>query len=485
MHVTWRYRDAGTNECEYSPPRQSPFRRTCFAQLVSCEYTSSDRNDVSFCLRTTLHSLPTAAMPSVRSSKRQTRLPFTPVPSSSPQVANLPSSLRSRAAAISYDGIESPTKRRKIAHLPGSGISSISVSTASPPSMSFSPFARMPGAVKRQSHLLPTPEASSQARNGQSAISQLFFVQGTGSISLLTRMIASTSDFEVHSGSDSDSDSSLPSLRTLTTTPRKPKPTPSKPANRVQEEEQDTTNDEDGDDLPARPLRSAGAHHIVISSDDESDGDITPLSSPKRRTAHTSTPTLTSRKPAVVTPSKQKQPYSSSRRTRSSGLPILPPSTIGSTRRSTRLQTRKSIAEPREGEFTTVPEGSSQNLPDSENESDVVTPTRSSRSGKHPRRQTLDLGESETSGDAERSPTKKIRLMRPVEKSIPPKKLNKQDEEDLEEDLEILQDTGTVIRLCGLRVSYIDFQVQRCVTVVLEAGQLLQKNKPPRNNWTS
>jgi hypothetical protein len=417
-------------------------------------------------------------MPSVKSSKRQTRLAFTHVPSSSPQAVKLPSSLRSRAAAISYDGIESPTERRKIAHLPGSGISSIPVSTASPPSMSFSPFARMPGAVKLQSHLLPTPEASSQARNGQLAISQLF----TGSILLLTRMIASPSDFEVHSGSDSDSDSSLPSLRTLTTTPRKPKPTPSKPANRVQEEEQDITNDEDGDNLPARPLRSAGAHHIVISSDDESDGDITPLSSPKRRTAHTSTPTSSSRKPSVATPSKQKQPYSSPRRTKSSGLPILPPSTNGSTRRSTRLQTRKSIAEPREGESPTVPEGSSQNLPDSENESDVVTPTRSSRSGKHPRRQTLDLGESETSGDAERSPTKKIRLMRPVEKSIFPRKLNKQDEEDLEEDLEILQDTGTVIRLSRLRVNYTDFLVQRCVTIVLEAGQLLQKDKPPRNN---
>lgn len=418
-------------------------------------------------------------MPSVRSSKRQTRLAFTPVPSSSPQAVKLPSSLRSRAAAISYDGIESPTKRRKIAHLPGSGISSIPVSTASPPSMSFSPFARMPGAVKLQSHLLPTPEASSQARNGQLAISQLF----TGSILLLTSIIASTSDFEVHSGSDSDS--SLPSLRTLTTTPRKPKPTPSKPANRVQEGEQDTTNDENGDDLPARPLRSAGAHHIVISSDDESDGDITPLLSPKRRTAYTSTPTSSSRKPAVATPSKQKQPYSSPRRTRSSGLPILPPSTNDSTRRSTRLQTRKSIAEPREGESTTVSKGSSQNLPDSENESDVVTPTRSSRSGKHPRRQTLDLGESETSGDAERSPTKKIRLMRPVQKSIPPRKLNKQDEEDLEEDLEILQDTGTVIRLSRLRVSYTDFLVQRCVTIVLEAGQLLQRDKPPKNNWTS
>lgn len=303
----------------------------------------------------------------------------------------------------------------------------------------------------------------------------------TGSISLLTSMIASTSDVEVHSGSDSDS--SLPSLQTLTTTPRKSKTTPSKPANRVQEEEQDTTNDDDGDDLPARPLRSAGAHHIVISSDDESDGDITPLSSPKRRTAYTSTPTSSSRKPVVATPPKQKQPYPSPRRTRSSGLPILPPSTNGFTRRSTRLQTRKSITEPREDESTTVPEGSSPNLPDSENESDVVTPTRSGRRGKHPRRQTLDLGESETSGDAERSPTKKTRLIRPVEKSIPLRKLNKQDEEDLEDDLEILQDTGTVIRFCGLRVSYTDFQVQRCVISVLEAGQLLQRNKPPRNNW--
>lgn len=269
----------------------------------------------------------------------------------------------------------------------------------------------------------------------------------TGGISLLTSMTASTSDFEVHSGSDSDS--SLPSLRNLITTPTKPKCTSPKPASGVKEKEQDSTDDEGSDVLPARPLRSAGPHHIVVSSDDDSDGDITPLSSPKRRTASTSTPTSSSRKPAVATPSKQKPSYSSPRRTRSSGLPKLPPSTNGSTRRSTRLQARRSIAEPSEDKSTTVPEGSSQNLPDSENESDIVTPTRSSRRGKHPRRQTLDLGESETSGDAERSPTKKTRLMRPVEKLTSPRKLNKQDEEDLEEDLEILQDTGTVvIRLC-------------------------------------
>lgn len=40
--------------------------------------------------------------------------------------------------------------------------------------------------------------------------------------------------------------------------------------------------------------------------------------------------------------------------------------------------------------------------------------------------------------------------MRPVKESISPRKMSKQEEEDLEEDLEILQDTGTLVGLDGL-----------------------------------
>ena len=276
-------------------------------------------------------------------------------------------------------------------------------------------------------------------------------LQMARSTSMLTSMIVSASDVEVHSSSDSDS--SLPSIDRLLATPTKPKNTPSKSATTPSKstttssestngKKIDTLDDEEDDILPTRPTRAAAPHYIVISSYEDSDDEILPLSSGQRCTASTSTLILTSRKLTVTATPKETLPYFSPRRTRSSYIAQTPPSTNGSARRSSRLQSHKSIIEAGRDETTTP-------LDDDPDESDIVTPTRSRRTGKHPRRKTSDSGASETSGDVERSPTKKTRFMRPVKEAVSPSKLSKQEEEDLEEDLEILQDTGTLGELDG------------------------------------
>lgn len=405
-------------------------------------------------------------MPSTRSRKRQTRLAFTPVPSSSPQAANLPSSLRSRAAVISYDGVDSPTKRRKFAPEPSNETPTDTVhfhpqetpvSNTARPTMFFSPFARKSGTSKRQSHLLPTPEASSQVRNDPSGMHHPFLDRKP---LILTGEIASTADFQARPASG-DSDSSLPSVRTLITTPRKQQTTPSKLASSLKGKGKEVTEDDEEEDdiLPARLPRSEGRHYIIVSSDDDSDEDIEPLSSPQRPKPSKIIPVSTPQKREVVTPSKPKEVQFSPRRTRSSGKAKAPLSTNGSTRRSTRLQSREIKPEPDDDESTTTPiERSSQTIINSGDESDVFTPTRSRRKGKHPRRLPSDLGESETSGDVERSPTKKSRLSTSLKESPWVRRFREQDKEDLDEDLEILRDTGTVTRIYWLPSSFANFR---------------------------
>ena len=55
-------------------------------------------------------------MPATRSSnrKRQTRLAFTPLPTSSPQAAKYPAQVKERAAAVRYDEYGSPSKKRRL-----------------------------------------------------------------------------------------------------------------------------------------------------------------------------------------------------------------------------------------------------------------------------------------------------------------------------------------------------------------------------------
>lgn len=116
-------------------------------------------------------------MPSNRAStrKRQTRLAFTPLPSSSPAAAKYSSQIQDRAAAVRYSDPSTPSKRRRLTgHLrdgatsspngtPGTDSSGGRVNfavmvTSSSPSMG----AKIAGGGFPELKLPPTPIASSQ-----------------------------------------------------------------------------------------------------------------------------------------------------------------------------------------------------------------------------------------------------------------------------------------------------------------------------------
>ncbi|KAL8698446.1 MAG: hypothetical protein Q9201_006571 [Fulgogasparrea decipioides] len=90
--------------------------------------------------------------------KQQTRLSFTPLPSSSPAALDLPGQIQNRAATVQYDAMESPTKKRRLAPAnPGQRIPQFDLTTSS--SMSH----------RDRTHemALPTPDPSSQAEPKQ------------------------------------------------------------------------------------------------------------------------------------------------------------------------------------------------------------------------------------------------------------------------------------------------------------------------------
>ncbi|KAL8801547.1 MAG: hypothetical protein Q9182_004389 [Xanthomendoza sp. 2 TL-2023] len=88
-------------------------------------------------------------MVSLRSSgrKQQTRLSFNPLPTSSPAAADLPKQIQSRAAAVRYDHVGSPTKKRRLR------------SSSRQTELDFKSGLPAPE--------LPTPEPSSQVEGGQ------------------------------------------------------------------------------------------------------------------------------------------------------------------------------------------------------------------------------------------------------------------------------------------------------------------------------
>ncbi|KAL9018032.1 MAG: hypothetical protein Q9185_004634 [Variospora sp. 1 TL-2023] len=93
-------------------------------------------------------------MVSLRSSKRkqQTRLSFTPLPSSSPTPSDLPESIQTRAANIRYDATASPTKKRRLGTAP-------TLSSSRHIDLNLTASAAKGSA---RGTALPTPEPSSQ-----------------------------------------------------------------------------------------------------------------------------------------------------------------------------------------------------------------------------------------------------------------------------------------------------------------------------------
>ncbi|MCJ1306209.1 hypothetical protein MMC08_009027, partial [Hypocenomyce scalaris] len=120
-------------------------------------------------------------MPPKRAStrKRQTRLAFTPLPSSSPAATKYPSQIQDRAAAVRYSDPSTPSKRRRLTgHLENGATSSPTKSpgTESPtgrvnfavvvPSPSPSKGTKKASQSSPKLKFPPTPVASSQAELG-------------------------------------------------------------------------------------------------------------------------------------------------------------------------------------------------------------------------------------------------------------------------------------------------------------------------------
>ncbi|MCJ1388115.1 hypothetical protein MMC18_000960 [Xylographa bjoerkii] len=412
-------------------------------------------------------------MPSTRSSKRQTRLAFTPLPSSSPQTASLPSQLQPRAASIRYDDSASPTKRRRMLDTaptpessnlgsprtpsrPGNSAQDSDVAHDSEEtSIMQSPFKRpwsseKPSSLRRTTRGLPTPNASSQLQLGEP-----------------------DSDGETIS-SDTDSNVMLPKSRIAQpSTPRsklrKVSKTPSKTrANSMSEN--------DGDDLlPKRATRSEAIKAVILSSDEDVDEEAVTLSSPHQRRHRSrgasespstaeqsrypvssrvnprspflggysgSAPTVSSRRRIDLTPTKPRNREHILRaRQRSMNKDQ-------TSRRSSRIKNARMYQEEPLDSDSTLPDVGTLLTPRASNniisddESDVIVAPRRSARVNEPRHKAPSFEqESEESEDVVATPSKRKRLSRHTEQSGGRNPPRKQDDEDLEEDLKVLQDT--------------------------------------------
>ncbi|MCJ1402019.1 hypothetical protein MMC11_005238 [Xylographa trunciseda] len=415
-------------------------------------------------------------MPSTRSSKKQTRLAFTPLPSSSPQTASLPSHLQTRAASVRYDELVSPTKRRRLLNAASSPEptnhnrpetpsrssgqdSDVAHDSKGAPIMQ-SPFKRpwsstKTSSLKRINRGLPTPNPSSQLQPGEA-----------------------DSDGETIS-SDTDSNIILPKARLAQpSTPR------SKLRNVSNTQSRSRTNSivEDDEDvlLPKRGRRSVDVKEVVLSSDDDTDEEAVTLSSPHQqrhrlRGAGTWSPTadqsrhffssrinprslflgghsgsahrMSSHKHLDLTPTKPKNRGNILRSSRASM-----DKDQTKRRRPTRINAPMHRPEELSDYDSSLPDVGTLLTPRASNKkvtnimsddgSDiVVAPHRSGRVNESPRKTlSFDHG-SEESEDVVATPSKRRLLVRHIEQYGGRDAPRKQDAEDLEEDLEVLQDT--------------------------------------------
>ncbi|MCJ1387042.1 hypothetical protein MMC17_010171 [Xylographa soralifera] len=379
-------------------------------------------------------------MPSTRSSKKQTRLAFTPLPSSSPQTASLPSHLQIRAASVRYDDSVSPTKRRRVLDIAATR-KITTVSTPSTPSrlvvsaqdsdvvhgseedpVMQSPFKRpwsstKTSSLKRSNRGLPTPDPSSQLH-----------------------LEEPDSESETIS-SDTDSKTILPKARLAQpSTPRFKFYKASKTKFRARTNS--ITEDDEDSLLPKHTTRSGSGEAAILSNDEDTDEEVVALSRPRQRRqhsrgageSHNSTPTKPRNRERVLrtsrTSSNKNQTRERSSRTKSARMHRQKePSDSDST-----LPDVATLLTPRAAKKQAA------NIMSSD-ESDVVAPHRSGRANE-PRANTLSTDqETEDSEDVIATPSKRKRLTRYIEQPGSKNTPRKQVDEDLEEDLEVLQDT--------------------------------------------
>ncbi|MCJ1478867.1 hypothetical protein MMC13_007551 [Lambiella insularis] len=402
---------------------------------------------------------------SSRSSKRQTRLAFTPLPSSSPQASSLSSGIRTRAAAVRYGSLESPTKRQRIVdtagladtsgprtpHRPKEAPTAGNVLVESMPLLS--PFKWPWSAAKKRGDTLPTPDASSQLEVAEPVSDGETISSDTESNAIRSKALTAQ-PITIQSKSRNKS---KVSLRTTTDL---------------------GTQDDEDTPLAKRSHRSKATNTVVISSNEEEDEDEVLPSSPMSRrrrsiVGNRGTPFLDRSRPSSSRALNPHQPLFGKI---GNQTPIRGPQqravvTATGKKMQTRSSTRKTpVSRARERPATRRFRKQRSNTQESDSSSDstlpgiktLLTPKRGSeqaanttsedysddiapgKSGKQVQpRQTgrAIIVESEDSEDVIVSPTKRKRLVRPVEQPLRSKIPRRQVDEDLDEDLEMLQDT--------------------------------------------
>ncbi|MCJ1437880.1 hypothetical protein MMC27_007267 [Xylographa pallens] len=413
-------------------------------------------------------------MPSIRSSKKQTRLAFTPLPSSSPQSASLPSHLQTRAASVRYDDSASPTKRRRVLDIaatpkittvssPSKLVASTQVSDAvsEEDSVMQSPFKRpwsskKTSPSKRINRGLPTPDPSSQLQ------------------------LEEPDSYSESISSDTDSNI-LPKARLAQ---------PSTPRSKLRKVRKiqfrartnSITEDEETSLRPKHATRSQARKATVLSSNEDTEESVTPSSLHQRRQRSRgagesppiagqsryplssrvnprsllfggysgSAPPISLRRRIDLTPTRLRNRESVFRSNRSA-------SDENQTRRRS-FKTRSARMHRKAGlsdSDSTLPDVATLLTPRaagkqtlkiiSDDESDVVVAPRRNGRANEPRPNVVSFDqETEESEDVVATPTKRKRLTRHTKQSGRMNTPRKQDDEDLEEDLEVLQ--GTELR---------------------------------------
>ncbi|TKX22113.1 hypothetical protein C1H76_5746 [Elsinoe australis] len=200
--------------------------------------------------------------------KRQTRLEFTPLPSSSPAAASYHRQIRDRAAAVGYEGSPNPAKRRKITGVTASQERSND------------------GDHSAAADHLPTPDASNRPNKSAARIVDLESDSDASLPSLPTSRPKGTKKKQVTLDLTSDGPAGNQSSP-LRRVPSSPAPTPDsgaffrKPSHRLKSKPTQSgratrsratlSDDDSDDDIQVMPARRASDNLVELSGNENSD----------------------------------------------------------------------------------------------------------------------------------------------------------------------------------------------------------------------
>ncbi|KAG9698761.1 hypothetical protein KCU95_g2383, partial [Aureobasidium melanogenum] len=256
-----------------------------------------------------------------RSSKRQTRLTFDPLPTSSPAPSDMSKSVRDRAATVRFEGAN-PAKRRKVHDAPGPSLASI---TPDIPEKSLPPTPDPTGLTNSfgasavsddEDDIRPTQRLSS--RKSQKKQQKLNLTPSSPRAINTARPVRAGffGTQQQADGDSSDESDSLPQLPVRSQKQKKSKrqkkqKSPSPDVEKEEEVVQPTiiSDDESEDDLPTTPAvnckrkrqaDSSSPLALIPDDEDDDDSDVVVTGSRKR--------TLATKKQAPRPPQSESDP---------------------------------------------------------------------------------------------------------------------------------------------------------------------------------